>query len=177
MGLTGPPRRESLAEQVSKLRRSCAVKEAEVAKAKDDERPFGMKGWCDGMGLLNQGQSWKGNQLTGNSWLQSKDYIYIYRRFDFFFEDLSLWIGTILVHGSGSSVIARPLHWKPLSLFVARDFPIFSPPGSCAFSTFYGFFVSDCWCLANQRCSPGLNTSVIVCHWGRPPWSLQRRWG
>lgn len=44
MGLTGPPRRESLAEQVSKLRRSCAVKEAEVAKAKDDERPFGMKG-------------------------------------------------------------------------------------------------------------------------------------
>lgn len=38
------PRRESLAEQVSKLRRSCAVKEAEVAKAKDDERPFGMKG-------------------------------------------------------------------------------------------------------------------------------------
>ena len=42
------PRRESLAEQVSKLRRSCAVKEAEVAKAKDDERPFGhegMMGW------------------------------------------------------------------------------------------------------------------------------------
>ena len=35
--------RESLAEQVSKLRRSCAVKEAEVAKAKDDERKATMK--------------------------------------------------------------------------------------------------------------------------------------
>ena len=35
-------RQQSLSSSVSLLRRSCAVKEAEVAKAKDDERPLGI---------------------------------------------------------------------------------------------------------------------------------------
>lgn len=55
------------------------------------------------------------------------------------FEDLSLWIGTILVYGSGSSMMARPLLESTIVFFARKNPDIFTTWELCMFY-FLGIF-------------------------------------